>query len=66
MFKGRHFDQSFILLCVLWYLAYNFNLRNLKEMMAERGVDLGHLTVHRWAICFSPKLLERFNHRKPR
>jgi len=22
MFKGRHFDQSFILLCVRWYLAY--------------------------------------------
>ncbi|MGY6707576.1 MAG: IS6 family transposase, partial [Rhizobiaceae bacterium] len=23
MFKGRHFDQSVILLCVSWYLAYN-------------------------------------------
>ncbi|MBU2485039.1 MAG: IS6 family transposase, partial [Alphaproteobacteria bacterium] len=22
MFKGRHFDQSIILLCVRWYLAY--------------------------------------------
>jgi len=23
MFKGRHFDQSVILLCARWYLAYN-------------------------------------------
>lgn len=36
MFKGRHFDQSVILLCVRWYLAYGLSLRNLKEMMAER------------------------------
>ncbi|HWK67028.1 MAG TPA: IS6 family transposase, partial [Rhizobiaceae bacterium] len=23
MFKGRQFDQSVILLCVRWYLAYS-------------------------------------------
>jgi putative transposase len=33
-------------------------------MMAERGIDLDHSTVHRWVICFSPKLLERFNRKK--
>jgi len=64
MFKGRHFDKSVILLCVRWYLAYNLSLRNLKEMMAERGIDLDHSTIHRWVICFSPKLLECFNRKK--
>ena len=34
MFKGRHFDQSVILLCIRWYLAYNLSLRDLEEMMA--------------------------------
>ncbi|WP_292673428.1 IS6 family transposase [Mesorhizobium sp.] len=38
MFKGRQFDQSVILLCVRWYLAYNLSLRDWKEMMAERGI----------------------------
>jgi transposase-like protein len=38
VFKGRHFDRSVILLCVRWYLACNLSLRNLKEMMAERGI----------------------------
>jgi hypothetical protein len=37
VFKGRHFDRSVILLCVRWYLAYSLSLRNLEEMMAERG-----------------------------
>jgi putative transposase len=64
MFKGRHFDKSVILLCVRWYLAYNLSLRNLKEMMAERGIDLDHSTVQRWVLYFSPKLLERFNRKK--
>ncbi len=46
-FKGRHFDRSVILLCVRWYLAYSLSLRNLEEMMAERGVVVGHATIHR-------------------
>lgn len=64
MFKGRHIDRSVILLCVRWYLAYNLSLRNLKEMMAERGVAMDHSTVHRWLLYFSPMLLERFSKRK--
>jgi len=64
MFKVPHFDKSVILLCVRWYLAYNLSLRNLKEMMAERGIAMDDSTVHRWVLHFSPKLLDRFNRRK--
>jgi putative transposase len=56
VFKGRHFDKSVILLCVRWYLAYNLSLRNLEEMMAERGISVDHATIHRWAIRYSPEL----------
>jgi transposase-like protein len=64
MFKGRQFDRSVILLCVRWYLAYNLSLRDLEEMMAERGVAVDHATIHRWVVRYSPELLERFNCRK--
>jgi transposase-like protein len=64
MFKGRHFDRSVILLCVRWYLAYNLSLRNLEEMMAERGISVDHATVHRWVVRYAPELLKRFNLRK--
>jgi transposase-like protein len=47
MFKGRHFDQSVILLCVHWYLAYGLIRRNLEEMMAERGISVDHATIHK-------------------
>jgi putative transposase len=64
VFKGRHFDRSVILLCVRWYLAYSLSLRDLEEMMAERGISVDHATIHRWVVRYSPELLERFNRRK--
>ena len=64
MFRGRHFDRSVILLCVRWYLAYGLSLRNLEEMMADRGISVDHATVHRWVVRYSAELLEQFNLRK--
>ena len=54
MFKGRHFDPSVILLCVRWYLAFGLSLRDLKEMMADRGISRRSFTIHRWVVHFSP------------
>jgi transposase-like protein len=64
MFKGRKFDRSVILLCVRWYLAYNLSLKNLEEMMAERGISVDHATIGRWVVRYSPELLEQLNRRK--
>jgi transposase-like protein len=64
MFKGRHFDRSMILPCVRWYLAFGLSLRDMKEMMAERGISIDHSTIHRWVVHFSPLLLKRFNRLK--
>jgi transposase-like protein len=64
MYKGRDLDRSMILLCVRWYLAYNLSLRDLEGMMAERGLNVDHSTVHRWVMRFSHLILERFNRRK--
>jgi transposase-like protein len=64
VFKGRHFDRPVILLCIRWYLAYNLSLRNLEEMMAERGISVDHATIHRWVVRYSPELLKHFNARK--
>lgn len=58
MFKDRLFDPWVILVCVRWYLAYTLSLRDLEEMMAERGLSVDHSTVHRWVVRFTPQLLE--------
>jgi transposase-like protein len=40
LFKGRHFDQEIIVLCVRWYLTFKLSSRDLVLMMAERGITL--------------------------
>ena len=47
-FKWKHFVGEIILLNVRWYLKYPLSYRNLKEMMAERGVEVDHSTIMRW------------------
>jgi transposase-like protein len=55
-----------ILLCVRRYVAYSPSLRNLEEMMAERGVEVGHSTVHRWVIKLVPLFEKAFRrHKRP-
>ena len=61
LFKGRHFEREIIILCVRWYLRYKLSLRDLAEMMAERGLVLAHTTIMRWVQRFVPDFEKRWN-----
>src|ERR1700689_5225450 len=61
LFKGRHFDQEIIVLCVRWYLRYKLSFRDLAEMMAERGLSLAHTTIMRWIQCYVPEFEKRWD-----
>ena len=50
VFLRLHHPVEIILTCVRWYAAYPLSLRQLEEMIAERGVAVDHSTIHRWAI----------------
>jgi transposase-like protein len=55
LFKGRHFDQQVIILCVRWYLSYKLSWRDLVDMLAERGIELAHTTILRWVQRYVPE-----------
>lgn len=59
LFRGRHFQDEIIVLCVRWYLRYPLSYRDLEEMMAERGLAVDHSTIARWVLHFAPILNER-------
>ena len=44
-FAGFRFPPDVILLAVRWYLRYNLSYRDLEELLAERGVEVDHVTV---------------------
>jgi transposase-like protein len=61
LFGGRHFDREIIILRVRWYLRYKLSLRDLVEMMAERGLSLAHTTILRWVRRYTPEFVKRWN-----
>ncbi|BCG04397.1 hypothetical protein PPGU19_089650 (plasmid) [Paraburkholderia sp. PGU19] len=61
LFSGRRFDREVIVLCVRWYLRYKLSLRDLAEMMAERGLSLAHTTILRWVKRYTPEFVKRWN-----
>src|SRR5258707_1801913 len=61
LFEGRHFDREVIILCVRWYLRYKLSLRDLVEMMAERGLSVAHTTILRWVKRYTPAFVERWS-----
>ncbi len=63
-FRRLHYPVDIIALCVRWYLAYALSLRNLEEMMAERGIVVDHSTLHRWVIRLVPLLDKAFRRHK--
>ncbi|MFM0515595.1 IS6 family transposase, partial [Paraburkholderia sp. RL17-373-BIF-A] len=64
--KRLHYPLDVILLCVRWYVAYSLSLRNLEEMIAERGFEVDHSTIHRWVIKLVPLFEKTFRkHKRP-
>jgi transposase-like protein len=60
LFKGRHFDQDVIVLCVRWYLSFKLSSRDLVQMMSERGIVLAHTTILRWVQRYVPDFEKRW------
>jgi transposase-like protein len=47
-----------ILLAVRWYLRYGLSYRDVEELLAERGVEVDHVTIYRWVQRFTPLVIE--------
>ncbi len=47
-FTGFRFPPEVIVVAVRWYLRFNLSYRDLEELLAERGVQVDHVTAFRW------------------
>jgi transposase-like protein len=47
-----------IVLVVRWSLRFGLSYRDVEELLAERGVEVDHVTVYRWVQRFTPLLAE--------
>jgi IS6 family transposase len=47
-----------ITVAVRWYLRYGLSYRDVEELLAERGIDVDHVTIYRWVQRFTPLLID--------
>ena len=57
-FVGFRFPPEVIVLAVRWYLRFGLSYRDVEELLAERGVEVDHVTVYRWVQRFTRLLAE--------
>src|SRR5260370_9559310 len=66
IFKWRQTEPGIILCAVRWYLRYSLSLRDVEELLAERGLNVDHTTVWRWVQSYGPEFEQRLRrHLKP-
>ena len=66
-FAGFRFPAEVIVVAVRWYLRYGLSYRDVEELLAERGIEVDHVTVYRWVQRFTPLLADaaRFARHSP-
>jgi transposase-like protein len=47
-----------IVVAVRWYLRYGLSYREVEQLLAERGVEVDHVTIYRWVQRFIPLLAD--------
>ena len=57
-FAGYRFPPEVIALAVRWYLRFGLSYRDVEELLAERGIEVDHVSIYRWVQRFAPEFAE--------
>src|SRR6202007_2887007 len=62
----RYFNSSpeVIRLVIMMYVRYPLSLRNVEDLLAERGIDISHETVRFWWNRFGPMFAAEIRKRR--
>jgi transposase, IS6 family len=59
LFHKRWFEPTVIVTCVRWYLRYSLSLREVRELIGERGLSVHHTSIWRWTQSYGPEVYRR-------
>ena len=65
IYHRRRFHSDVIKRVVWLYFRFNLSLREIEELMVERGVDVSYETIRRWIEQFGPVFSKRIKARSP-
>ncbi len=52
-FVGYRFPPDVTVLAGRWYLRFRLSYRDLEELLAERGIEVDHVSLYRWVHHFA-------------
>jgi putative transposase len=55
-YAGYRFPPEIIQQAIWLYLRFTLSLRDVEELLAERGIDVSHETIRRWVAVFGPMI----------
>jgi transposase, IS6 family len=47
-----------IAVAVRWYLRYGLSYRDVEELLAERGIEVDHVTIYRWVQTITAEFID--------
>ncbi len=65
-YKRHRFPPQIIAHVVWLYIRFNLSLREVEELMLERGVDVSYETIRRWIVKFGPLIAHVLRRRRSR
>ncbi|MFF8036028.1 IS6 family transposase [Streptomyces sp. NPDC016626] len=65
-YKGHRYPVEVISHCVWLYFRFPLSLREVEELMLERGIVVSYETVRRWCAKFGPAYAGALRRRQPR
>ncbi len=65
-YSGYWFPPTIIQQAILLYLRFTLNLRNVEDLLAERGITVSYEFIWRWVNHFGPMIAGRFAAQAPR
>ena len=55
-YRGHRFPPTIIQLTVWMYARFTLSLRDVEELLAERGFDISYETVRRWFLSLAKSM----------
>ena len=65
-YRYRHFPGPIIEHAVWSYCRFTLSLRDVEDLLAERGIEVSYETIRRWVARFGPEIARDLRRRRPR
>jgi transposase-like protein len=65
-YGGYRFPPAIIQQAIWLYLRFTLSLRDVEDLLAERGIAVSYESIRRWINHFGPAIAADLRHRRPK